>query len=576
MPTLDAPEVAALLIELGRRTALAGGDNYFRAKAYQRAADTLSALAEPLDRVIAEQRLRRLPGIGDTIADIVTKLHRAGTHPLLEKLRHAVPASVLEMLSIPGLKPDKINIIHRELGITDLETLEAAARSDRLKGVKGLGAGVQRKILEGLKIREQTRGARHLHRADELASAAAERLEHSVPGVVRTVVAGDLRRGGELVTKLALVAEVDRLAGSPEVINTGGISVYLTDAPRFGASLLFATGSDRHVAALQQRAADNGMALTLQGLRRGRKVLSTRTEAEIYEGLGLQYVEPELREGLDEIHHAAAHDIPTLVTAEDLRGVLHAHTIASDGVDTLEAMAQASIAAGYQYIGITDHSRTAHYAGGLSIEEVARQHDDIDRLNGSFDGRFHMFKGIESDILPDGSLDYPDEVLRRFDFIIGSIHGQFRLDREAQTERLVRAASNPLVTVIGHMTGRQLLRRPGYEVDIERVLAACAENGVAVEVNGNPWRLDLDWRWLRRGIELGCIFSINPDAHSTGEIASSTRWGLAIARKSGMVSQSVINTLDRAEFAQWLQARKTGATGVPSAAMGGIRSGHEH
>jgi DNA polymerase (family 10) len=221
-------------------------------------------------------------------------------------------------------------------------------------------------------------------------------------------------------------------------------------------------------------------------------------------------------------------------------------------------MAEASLAHGYRYIGITDHSKTAHYAGGLTIEEIEQQQAEIDCLNAAFGGRFHIFKGIESDILPDGSLDYPDAVLRRFDFIIGSIHGQFRLDLEAQTERLVRAASNPFVTIIGHMTGRQLLRRPGYELDIERVLRACAEHGVAVEVNGNPWRLDLDWRWLRRALELGCTFSINPDAHSTGEIVSSTRWGLAIARKSGMPADRVINALDRDQFAHWLESRKAG------------------
>jgi DNA polymerase (family 10) len=302
------------------------------------------------------------------------------------------------------------------------------------------------------------------------------------------------------------------------------------------------------------------MTLTPEGLRRGRKIIAAANEAEIYEALGLQFIEPELREGLDEIERAAAHNIPPLVTATDLLGVLHAHTTASDGADTLEAMAEASLANGYQYIGITDHSKTAHYAGGLTIEEIEQQQTEIDRLNAAFGDRFRIFKGIESDILPDGSLDYPDDVLRRFDFIIGSIHGQFRLDRQAQTERLVRAASNPFITVIGHMTGRQLLRRPGYDLDIERVLAACAEHGVAVEVNGNPWRLDLDWRWLRRGIELGCKFSINPDAHSTSEIASSTRWGLAIARKSGMPADRVINTLDRDSFAHWLQARKERAT----------------
>src|SRR3954469_2586234 len=555
MAGLDASAVAGLLVELGRRTALAG-DNYFSAKAYQRAADTLSALVEPLDQVIAENRLRELQGIGETIADIITKLHRTGTHPLLERLRRDPPEGVLDMLSIPGLKPEKINILHKQLGITDLAALEAAAHEDRLRKVKGLGAAVQRKILEGLKIREHGLGARHLHRAEELAVSAKKTLERSLPGLIRTITAGDLRRGGELVSNLALVAEVEQLTGPPKTITSGEMSVYLTDARRFGIGLLFATGSARHLEALQRRAAAMGMRLTPEGLRRGRRMVAAGTEAEIYEALGLQYIEPELREGLDEIERAAAEEIPPLVTAEDLRGVLHAHTTASDGTDTLEAMAQASFAQGYQYIGITDHSKTAHYAGGLSVAEIEQQHAEIDRLNASFGGRFHVFKGIESDILPDGSLDYPEDVLRRFDFIIGSIHGQFRLDREAQTERLVRAASNPFVTVIGHMTGRQLLRRPGYDVDIERVLIACAEHGVAVEVNGNPWRLDLDWRWLRRGIELGCKFSVNPDAHSTSEIGSSTRWGLAIARKSGMPADRVINTLDRDSFARWLQARK--------------------
>jgi DNA polymerase (family 10) len=555
MAALDDAAVAALLVELGRRTALAG-DNYFRAKAYLRAADTLSALVEPLDRVIAENRLRQLPGIGETIGDIVTKLHDTGTHPLLEKLRRDVPDSVLEMLSIPGLKPEKINIIHKELGITDLAALEAAAREDQLRRVKGLGAAAQRKILEGLKIRETALGARHLHRADELALSAAETLERSVPGLIRTVTAGDLRRGGELVSDLAVVAEVKELAGAPKVIRSTEMSVYLTDARRFGVTLLFATGSRKHLEGLQQRAADRGMTLTSEGLRRGRKIIVGDEEAGIYQALGLQYIEPELREGLDEIERAAAHEIPPLVTAADLSGILHAHTTASDGVDTLEAMAQASIDQGYQYIGITEHSKTAHYAGGLSIERVEQQQAEIDHLNASFGGRFRIFKGIESDILPDGSLDYPDPVLGSFDFIIGSIHGQFRLDRQAQTERLVRAASNPFITVIGHMTGRQLMRRRGYDLDIERVLATCAEHGVAVEVNGNPWRLDLDWRWLRRGIDLGCMFSINPDAHSTSEIASSTRWGLAIARKSGMPADRVINTLDRDSFARWLEVRK--------------------
>jgi DNA polymerase (family X) len=290
------------------------------------------------------------------------------------------------MLSVPGLKPEKINILHKELGITDLAALEAAAREDRFKTVKGLGAAVQRKILEGLKIRETALGARHLHRADELALSAAETLRGSVPGLIRTVSAGDLRRGGELVLNLALVAEVERLAGPPKVITSGEMSVYLTDARRFGVSLLSATGSTKHLERLQQRAADRGMSLTPEGLRRGRKIIAAGNEAEIYEALGLRYIEPELHEGLDEIERAAAHNIPSLVTATELLGVLHAHTTASDGADTLEAMAGASLAHGYEYIGITDHDRAANASHRL--ERIHRRQHHVPFHRGANGGVF--------------------------------------------------------------------------------------------------------------------------------------------------------------------------------------------
>jgi DNA polymerase (family 10) len=264
-----------------------------------------------------------------------------------------------------------------------------------------------------------------------------------------------------------------------------------------------------------------------------------------------------LREGRGEIELARAGRLPELVKPEDVHGILHAHTDASDGIDTLEQMAEAARSRGYQYLGITDHSRSAHYAGGLSIAEIEQQHAEIDRLNANFGGTFRIFKGIESDILPDGSLDYPDDILREFDFIIGSVHSQFRMNKEVQTERILRAAANPFVTMLGHLTGRQLLRRTGYELDINRVIGACAKYGVAIEINGNPWRLDLDWRWHQRAIELGCLFSINPDAHSIREIDSSTHWGVAVARKGGVTPDRVVNALDAGAFAQWLERRRT-------------------
>jgi DNA polymerase (family X) len=259
-----------------------------------------------------------------------------------------------------------------------------------------------------------------------------------------------------------------------------------------------------------------------------------------------------LREGRGEIALARKGRIPKLVELADIRGILHAHTDQSDGGNTLEAMAEATRKRGYQYFGVADHSQSARYAGGLSLEQIEQQHADIDWLNAGFDGGFRIFKGIESDILPDGSLDYPDDILRRFDFIVASIHGQFRMDREQQTERLLRAVANPFVTILGHMTGRQLLRRVGYEVDVGKVLKACADHGIAVEINANPWRLDLDWRWHQRGLELGCIFSINPDAHSIAEL-DLMRWGLAMARKGGVSADRVLNARKLRDFSDWLE-----------------------
>jgi DNA polymerase (family X) len=288
------------------------------------------------------------------------------------------------------------------------------------------------------------------------------------------------------------------------------------------------------------------------------------TEEAIYGELGLPFIEPELREGRGEIELALAGRLPRLVKDEDIRGLLHAHTDLSDGVNTLEEMADAVRQRGYDYFGIADHSRSAHYAGGLSLEEVAQQHRAIDQLNRSGGNHFRVFKGVESDILPDGSLDYSDDVLSRFDFVIASVHSRFRLDRETQTERILRAVRNPHTTILGHPTGRQLLRRPGYEVEIERILAACGEYGVAVEINGNPWRLDLDWRWHQRALQLGCMLSINPDAHSIDEIQL-MHWGVEMARKGGVPKDCALNCLNRSKIEEHFRRRASRQLRRPAA-----------
>ena len=349
-----------------------------------------------------------------------------------------------------------------------------------------------------------------MHRAEALIENAAESLKRSGLAISKVQPAGDFRRGNELVTDLALVAQVDTLKDGPTKLAAGELTVSLTDAKRFGVSLLLATGSEAHLRGFEAVAKTKDLKLTENGLVKGSKVIAAKTEEEIYKALGLQFIPPELREARGEIKLARARKIPSLIELQDLRGILHAHTDASDGAATLQEMASAVRGRGYEYFGVSDHSKTAHYAGGLSEEEIDAQHVEIDQLNKSYRGKFRIFKSIESDILPNGSLDYPDDVLRRFDFIVASIHGQFRMDKEAQTERILQAVRNPFVTILGHVTGRQLLRRPGYEVDLDKILKACGKYGVAVEINSDPWRRDLDWRLYQQALKYGCMLSINP------------------------------------------------------------------
>jgi DNA polymerase (family 10) len=562
MPRLNASEVASLLTEYGRRSALKGGNPY-RAKAYIRAAENLRALPEPLDCVVNEGRLQEIPGVGEAIADIVTRLHRTGSHPSLEKLRQEVPAGVLDMLAIPGLRPDKAIKIHSALGIDTLDELERAAREGRLAPVKGLGAALERKVLQGLEVRRSAQNARHIHRAAELLRAAEKNLAHSSLRLQKIEVSGDFRRGAELVTNLALVAQSSQLKDGPEVVRNGDLAVCLTDRKRFGITQLLATGSENHLQQLRKRASEQGMELTPNGLMRGRKTVAADSERRIYKALGLPFVEPELREGRDELAWATDGTLPKLVRDDDIRGALHAHTNRSDGAHTLQQMAEATRQRGYSYFGVADHSKSAHYAGGLSVEEIREQQKEVERLNRSFGRRFRVFSGIECDILPDGSLDYPDDVLAGFDFVVASVHGQFRKDKREQTGRILRAVANPYVTVLGHMTGRQLLRRPGYDVDVEAILKACAKYGVAVEINANPWRLDLDWRFHQRALALGCMMSINPDAHATSEL-NLIHWGVTMARKGGVPADRVLNCLSLPAIAQHFanrhdRARRHGA-----------------
>jgi DNA polymerase (family 10) len=552
MPERNAAEVADLLEEIGRRAAFESANPY-KAKAYVRAAESLRRLVRPLGELVREGALQTIPGVGAAIAKRIESLHRGDTDESLERMRTKLPAGLLGLLAIPRLRSGTILKLNHLLDVTSVEDLAAACREGRVAATKGLGAALERKILQGLKIASEGEGRLRMNPAQAILDQTIAELKRLRPALHKITIAGDLRRACELVSDLRLVA-VDPKATAVAEKRFGPVTLHTGRAARYGAMLLHATGSERHLAQLSALARKQGLSLNRDSLRRGTRKVSTPREEDIYKALGLSFIPPELREGTDEIALAAKDALPELVALNDLRGLVHLHTDFSDGANTVEEMAEGARERGYTYLGVADHSHSAHYAGGLKLDEIDTQHKMIDALNRRYRGRFRILKGIESDILADGSLDYPPDVLKRFDFIVASVHSRFKMTRGEQTKRIITAVSNPYTTILGHMTGRQLLRRPGYDIDVEAILKACANHGVAVEINGSTWRLDLDWRWHRKALELGCMLSINPDAHSIAEL-DLVRWGLAVARKGGVPRDRVLNALSLEHILQHLRDR---------------------
>ena len=555
MEKLNAVQVAELLSEIGERLEL-NGESRFKYKAYYKGAQALLALPIPLDEMVEQGRLQEMPGIGSVLAEKIDTLHRTGTHKTLERLREQYPAGLLQILKVPKLRREKVIQLYEQLGISTLDELEVACRANRLGEVKGFGAALQEKILKSIQFARDVGGQMHLHVATGRAGVAVEMVKDAYPRLRDVVAAGPVRRGCEIVDRITVVA---RGPEDQEIPTDAATPLHISPPDSYGVTLLLETGSEKHLEQLGELASSRGLSLTEEGLRKGAEWIPCPDEAAVYSALGLPYIEPELREGMGEIDTALRRNIPALVAESDIRGIIHCHTDASDGLNTLEEMAEACRAKGLQYFGVADHSQSAFYAGGLKPDRVRAQRKMVNSLNRQYESDgvpFRVFHGIESDIRPDGSLDFDEEILSLFDYVVASVHGQFAMDKESQTTRLVRAASNPFTTVLGHMTGRLLLSRPGYEVDVEKVLKACAEHGVAVEINANPHRLDVDWRWHRLGLELGCLFSINPDAHSISEL-DLVRWGVLQARKGWIPPDRVLNTKDLSTFTIHLTNRRS-------------------
>ncbi|MCW8132556.1 MAG: DNA polymerase/3'-5' exonuclease PolX [Planctomycetota bacterium] len=554
MALLDANEVADLLEEIGDRLELTG-ESPFKVRAYRNAADLLRELNEPLAELVASRRLMKFPGIGEAIAEKISSLHKKGTHPTLERLREEVPDGLLDVFRIPGLGPKKVLQLRDTLGIEDLDALERAAQSDKLVTLKGFTAKMQAKVLESIGFVRASAKRILLIEADFLARERIHQLKAD-PGCLRSEVTGETRRRCETVGETAVLAEFDPGAKLPA--DDGRARVAACAPGQFGTKMLFETGAPDFVEAMMRHAEKQGAKLTPEGLTLKSGPAETPTEERVFMALGVPFVPPELREDAGALEQALNGSLPDLIVEKDVKGILHSHTTYSDGQASLEAMCEAVRALGLGYYGVCDHSQSASYAGGLKEDKIKAQHAEAEKLNAAYEKKgvaFRVFKGIESDIREDGSLDYPDEVLKRFDFVVASVHSRFDLDEKTQTSRVAKAAQNPFTTILGHMTGRLLLRRTGYKLDIARVLEACAANGVAVEINAHPVRLDLDWRWHTRARELGCLLSINPDAHTIPELEH-YRYGVAVARKGGVTAKDNLTSLDAGELAKHFSARK--------------------
>jgi DNA polymerase (family 10) len=560
---VDKHAIALVLDEIGTLLDL-HGENSFKARAFQAAARAIERADQDVNVLARSGQLESIAGIGPATARVVRELVDTGSAKFYLDLRARTPSGFYELLAVPKLGAKRIRILHEKLGIQSITDLERAARAGEIAQLPGFGGRTQELLLEGIKYVRGSLGRRRLAEALDVGPRLLG-FVRAIPGVSEAEVVGELRRRLETVDGIDIVAAVAPAAHDhalnlflelPGVAETGrlgadgafarlsdGFMLRLRCVPptHYAAAVIEATGGEAHVTAL----------------RKHLDKIQVTSEAEFYAAAGLQFVPPELRETGEEVEVAAARALPELIELDDLRGCFHCHTVYSDGRHTVAQMAEAARQRKWRYLGIADHSKNAGYAGGLSAEQIARQHDEIDEWNQAHGNKLCLFKGIEADILTDGRLDYEDEptVLESFDFVVGSVHSSFNLPIDAMTARLIRAMQNPALTFLGHATGRLLLSRAGYRIDVEAVMAAALELGVAIEINSDPHRLDLDWRHWRRGKQLGVRTAINPDAHSTRSLGV-VEYGVYMARKGWLEKSDVVNAWTLAAVRKFLAQRK--------------------
>jgi DNA polymerase (family 10) len=572
---MDKKAVAQVLEQIAAFLELKN-ENPFRIRAFRTAARAISGFPRDLRQSLDDGSLASAKGVGPATLQIVQELVGTGRASMLEQLREQIPPGLVEMLEISGLGVAKIRQIHEVLGIDSLPELEAAAHDGRLARLPRFGPKTSENLLKAIAYLRQASGFRLSHHAADEAEGLRAALER-LPGVTRAIVAGDVRRRAEVVRDLivVLVAEVSpaelfrRLSQLPGVHEfagqderrltlrfAGGASaqVVATTPVNAGAVLVQATGSEEHLRELAAYASSKGFALNGAALWRGSQFVATPDENRFYEALGLSFIPPELREGRGEVAAAEQKQLPRLVDSKDVRGLLHCHTSYSDGSSTVEELALACQAAGYDYLGVTDHSQAAAYAGGLRPDDLARQAEEIDEVNSRLEG-FRVLKGIEADILQDGRIDYDEQVLERLDFVIASVHSRFNMGEREMTARMLAAMDNPHLTIIGHPTGRLLLSRDPYPIDLEAVIEKAAETGVALEINADPHRLDLDWRVLRGARDKGVAISIGADAHNVAGLGYA-QYGVGMARKGWLAAEDILNARPVDEFVAYARRRR--------------------
>lgn len=535
--------------------------NPFKIKSYSAASFRIDKMPEPLAGKTMEE-LEQFEGVGKSVAAKVFQLTTTGSFDDLDKLLEATPPGVQQLFAVKGIGPKKIAYIWNQLGIESVGELLYACNENRLAQAKGFGLKTQETVKKSIEFIYASANKFHYARVEQLASDLCDAL-NEFDGTTNISLTGAIRRKCEIIDDIeiciAILGDENELAqyiqdrfnpSKLEVYNTIisfhinetiPVKVYCSSDDDFYNTLFETSASEQHIKLLDATGIE-------------RSTLKVNDEDEIYTALGLSYIEPEMREGMNEVELARANKLPVLIEDTDLKGILHNHSTYSDGLNTLEQMAVYCKNAGYEYLGICDHSKAAQYAGGLKEDEIIKQHAEIELLNKKL-GPFKIFKGIECDILGDGSLDYNNEVLASFDFIVASVHSNIKMTEEKAMSRLIRAIENPYTTILGHPTGRLLLMREGYPVDHKKMIDACAANGVVIEINANPYRLDLDWRYIDHALNKGVKLSINPDAHDTKGYHD-MHYGVCVARKGGLYKEMCLNALNLAEIDEYFMKRK--------------------